>query len=219
MPIDTNGPVVPIEEIPSGPHTITGVATSIAAFIGWAPRGPTNQAQLVTSWSDYSAQFGGLDARSLLGYAVSHFFLNGGEQAYIVRVVWTDAQGASVTLGTSPSTLTLTAKNSGDWANHYWIGIKRSAADADRFRLQLISAPPGAMSFPVVESFENLSMVTPDPQGRHVADVINNESNIIIAAVGVGATTPPPDTPATTASAPVSSTMLGATVADARGRC
>ena len=188
-------PSFPSRRFRAGVHTITGVETSIAAFIGWAPQGPTNQARLVTSWSDYGAEFGGLDARSLLGYAVAHFFLNGGQQAYIVRLVWTDAEAASVTLGTSPSTLTLTAKNPGDWANQYAIGIKKSAADADRFRLQVILAPPGAMSFPVVESFEGMSMVSPDPQGRYVADVINSESNIITAAVGAGATTPPLDTP------------------------
>jgi phage tail sheath protein FI len=74
-------PGVYIEEISSGVHTITGVATSIAAFIGWAPQGPTNKAVLVQSWSDFASQFGGLDARSYLGYAVNQFFANGGQQA------------------------------------------------------------------------------------------------------------------------------------------
>ena len=79
MPVTTSYPGVYIEELPSSIRTIAGVATSIAAFIGWAPRGPTAQAQRVLSWSDFSAQFGGLDSRSLLGYAVSHFFMNGGQ--------------------------------------------------------------------------------------------------------------------------------------------
>ncbi|QGZ59470.1 Ig-like domain-containing protein [Paraburkholderia acidiphila] len=81
-------PGVYIEEIPSGVHTITGVATSIAAFVGWAPQGPVNAATLVQSWAGYAAVFGGLDARSQLGYCVSQFFLNGGTQCYIVRLVW-----------------------------------------------------------------------------------------------------------------------------------
>ena len=79
-------PGVYIQEIPSGVHTITGVATSIAAFVGWAAQGPTNQATLVQSWSDFANQFGGLDSRSYLGYAVNQFFANGGQQAYIVRL-------------------------------------------------------------------------------------------------------------------------------------
>ena len=81
-------PGVYIEELSSGVHSITGVATSIAAFLGWAPQGPITRAVLVESWADYEAVFGGLDARSLLGYAVNQFFANGGQQAYIVRLVW-----------------------------------------------------------------------------------------------------------------------------------
>jgi len=93
-------PGVYIEELSSGVHTITGVATSIAAFVGWAPMGPVDEAMLVESWADYQALFGGLDSRSLLGYAVSQFFANGGQQAYIVRLVW--QQGLAAAPGTYP---------------------------------------------------------------------------------------------------------------------
>ena len=67
MPVTPTYPGVYIQELPSGVRTITGVATSIAAFIGWAPQGPTDQAQLVLSFADYSRRFGGLDTRSYLG--------------------------------------------------------------------------------------------------------------------------------------------------------
>src|SRR5258708_23733952 len=84
-------PGVYIEEISSGVHPITGVATSIAAFVGWANTGPTDHAVLVQSWSDFENQFGGLTNSSgtpnYLGYAVNQFFGNGGSQAYIVRLV------------------------------------------------------------------------------------------------------------------------------------
>ena len=73
---------------PSGVHSITGVATSIAAFIGWAPQGPVDEAVLVESWPDYEALFGGLNSNSLLGYSVNQFFANGGQEANIVRLVW-----------------------------------------------------------------------------------------------------------------------------------
>ena len=39
MPVNVSYPGVYIEEIPSGVHTITGVATSIAAFIDAFARG------------------------------------------------------------------------------------------------------------------------------------------------------------------------------------
>ena len=55
--------------------------------MGWAPQGPTDGAVLVQSWSDYARQFGGLVSGALLGYAVNHFFDNGGSQAHIVRLV------------------------------------------------------------------------------------------------------------------------------------
>ena len=43
MPATLTYPGVYIEEIPSGVRTITGVATSITAFIGRALRGPVRQ--------------------------------------------------------------------------------------------------------------------------------------------------------------------------------
>src|SRR4051812_37160730 len=88
MPATYTYPGVYIEEISSGVHTITGVATSIAALVGWAPQGPVDQATLVQSWPEFQTLFGGLDSRSYLGYAVNQFFANGGRQAYIVRIVW-----------------------------------------------------------------------------------------------------------------------------------
>ncbi|MGH8761993.1 MAG: phage tail sheath family protein, partial [Nitrosospira sp.] len=64
MPVAVSYPGVYIEEIPSGVRTITGVATSIAAFVGWAPKGPTDRAELVLNWSDFERKFGGLSSLS-----------------------------------------------------------------------------------------------------------------------------------------------------------
>jgi phage tail sheath protein FI len=89
-------PGVYIEELSNGQHTITGVATSIGAFVGWAPQGPVTEATLIESWSDYVAQFGGLDVRSWLGYAVNQFFANGGSQCYIIRLVWAEGMEGGV---------------------------------------------------------------------------------------------------------------------------
>jgi Bacteriophage tail sheath protein len=204
MPVTPTYPGVYIEELPSGVHTITGVATSIAAFIGWAPKGPTTQAQLVLSWSDFNTQFGGLDSRSPLGYAVNQFFANGGTQAYIVRLVSSDAlPAASVTVGTSPNSIVFNAQNPGAWANAYWIAIKNqldpvTSKPTGRFRVQVVYAPATATSHTVVESFENVGMISPDPQGRWVVDVINNGSGIISidpkTGIPSGATAPPADT-------------------------
>ena len=97
MPATVSYPGVYIQELPSGVHTITGVATSIAAFAGWTNQGPTTP-QMVLSWADYARTFGGLIANAPLGYAVSHFFANGGNQAYIIRLADSTAAAASLTL-------------------------------------------------------------------------------------------------------------------------
>jgi phage tail sheath protein FI len=90
MPSALTYPGVYVEEIPSGVRTITGVATSISAFIGRARRGPTNEAVTINSFGDFETIFGGLWESSSLGFAVRDFFLNGGSQAIIVRLYHAD---------------------------------------------------------------------------------------------------------------------------------
>jgi uncharacterized protein len=87
MPITPTYPGVYIEEIPSGVRTITGVATSITAFIGRARRGATNNPVVINSFGDFERTFGGLQEGYLMSYAVRDFYLNGGSQALIVRLV------------------------------------------------------------------------------------------------------------------------------------
>ncbi len=211
MPVAVSYPGVYVEEIPSGVRTITGVATSIATFVGWAARGPVKYAGLVQSWADFERLYGGFDARSpYLGYAVSQFFINGGQQAYIVRLAYTGPGSATLTPAASATLvlggLTFTAgtagpdgnpanaTNPGVWAQNYGIAIKNQSGGTNRFRVQVVYAPPGAPSEVVVESYENLSITTPDPQGRYVADVINKQSSFVTVAVAGGTTTPPTDT-------------------------
>lgn len=86
MPVHVSYPGVYVEEIPSGVRTITGVATSITAFIGRALRGPVNEATVINSYADYERIFGGLWIHSSLSFAVRDFYLNGGSQAVIVRL-------------------------------------------------------------------------------------------------------------------------------------
>jgi phage tail sheath protein FI len=71
-----------------GPPAIAPAPTSIALFIGWAPSGPTDKAVRIASFSDYEAAFGNLDDPcSLLGYALGHFFDNGGTDGFVLRIV------------------------------------------------------------------------------------------------------------------------------------
>ncbi len=85
MPVQTTYPGVYVEEIPSGVRTITGVSTSIAAFIGRAKKGPPDSITIL-NYGDYERNFGGLWELSPMSFAVRDFFLNGGSEAVIVRV-------------------------------------------------------------------------------------------------------------------------------------
>src|SRR5215831_10583618 len=96
MPINPTYPGVYVEEIPSGVHTITGVATSIAAFIDTFERGPLDYAVHLLSMSDFERFMGGLDTTSEASYAIQQFFQNGGTEAYAVRVAYPTAQASAI---------------------------------------------------------------------------------------------------------------------------
>ena len=53
MTPDPNHPGIRIEEVPAGGRSIPGVPTSVAAFIGTAPRGPWLKAVRVTSIAEF----------------------------------------------------------------------------------------------------------------------------------------------------------------------
>jgi hypothetical protein len=166
-------PGVYIEELPNGVHPITGIATSIAAFVGWANQGPTDEATLIESWSDFQTQFGGLNSSSYLGYAVNEFFANGGQQAYIV---WTDclpASSGAVTIGG----LTVWSRNPGAWGNSLLVSVNLQAGSSGRFSIEVQQAGTNGGQPQTLETFVNLSFAPTDPQ--YVVTVIGNDSGCI----------------------------------------
>lgn len=86
MPVQTSYPGVYVQEVPSGVRTITGVSTSVTAFVGPTKRGPINRAVKIFSYTEFERQFGGISSTSELSYSVKQFFLNGGSVAIIVRL-------------------------------------------------------------------------------------------------------------------------------------
>ena len=86
MPVTPTYPGVYIEEVSSGVHPITGVATSITAFVGFAAAGPVNDADDGAELHRVHPRLRrALGAKSTMSYAVQQFFHNGGSQALIVR--------------------------------------------------------------------------------------------------------------------------------------
>ena len=178
MPAALTYPGVYVEELPSGVHTITGVATSITAFIGWAPQGPVDRAVLVESWPQFQTEFGGWYPGSLLGYAVNAFFANGGSQAYIIRLAWSGTTNPAVTAhvdnvgGTGG--MTLYASSPGDWGNSLKVQlVPQTGSSGARFSLQVTDASSGR----VLESFVNLSVSSADQ--RYAVTVIDNDSQYV----------------------------------------
>src|SRR6516162_4584719 len=98
MPATLTYPGVYIEEISSGVHTITGVATSITAFVGYTARGLDHRATQIFSFADYERAFGELSRESEVSFAVQQFYQNGGSTAFVVRVPREGADRAAVTL-------------------------------------------------------------------------------------------------------------------------
>jgi len=192
MPVQVSYPGVYIEEVPSGVRTITGVSTSIAAFVGFFPKGPMNKAEAIFNMGDFERIFGGLDKRSDSGYAISQFFLNGGQRAYVVRVASGDddnaPQQASVAVKSHPAAgsapkkvLTIKARNEGVWGNHLRAEITHNVEPAETFNLIVhqFDGMGGTARLLTSEAYRNLSVAK--EESRYFVDVVNEESNLIEA--------------------------------------
>jgi len=178
-------PGVYIQELPSAVHPITGVATSIGAFVGYTARGIDNRAEQIFSFADYERLFGGLASDSELSYAVQQFFTNGGTQAYVVRVPRSGAKGAQVVF----NSLTFTALSSGTWADGQLLldvdynGVDQ-VTDPTAFNLTVTSLMDST-----VESFPNLSLN--NSFNNYITNVVNDPDNgSKLVSVQVGSPAP-----------------------------
>ena len=181
MPTAPTYPGVYIEEVPSGVRTITGVATSITAFIGFAQRGPVNEPTRVQSFAEFARIFGGLSDLSTMSYAVQHYFLNGGRDAVIVRAARLTGDSANrakkstLTVGAGANELKLEAANEGTWGDKLRVRVDhdtRDPADATLYNLSVRDANTGE-----IEVFRNLSATPANP--RFVTRVLEQTSKLV----------------------------------------
>jgi phage tail sheath protein FI len=193
MPVFTSYPGVYVEEVPSGVRTITGVATSITAFVGRTPRGPLAPTD-ITSFADYERAFGGLAASFPLSYAVRDFYQNGGSRAIIVRLF--EGDPAAATAGLTLGNVTLAAASPGAWGNRLRGEVKVVNDPQAKAALGVLpedalynltvrdSAPGGA-----VEQIMNLvapKAGNPEP-ARRIDKVLANESSLVRWQGDIGA--------------------------------
>ena len=194
MPMTLSFPGVYIEEIPSGVRTITGVPTSITAFVGRAARGPVNNPVPIFSFGDYERTFGGLWAESSMSYAVRDFFLNGGSQAVIVRLFKPDPADKNVSAANPNGAatlpvggLTLIAASPGGWGQNLRASISVPPADARSvetrailgigagdalFTLTVTDTSPGGSR----ETFTNLTLVD---SPHRIDRVLKSDSTLV----------------------------------------
>ncbi|MFD5031034.1 phage tail sheath family protein [Streptomyces sp. NPDC058220] len=93
-------PGVYVEEVQSGSRPIEGVGTSVAAFVGFAQRGPFNEPTLITNWTQFTSRFGEFVEGTYLASSVYGFFANGGGTCYVVRIGGHRGGGGDETAGT-----------------------------------------------------------------------------------------------------------------------
>jgi hypothetical protein len=188
MPVNPTYPGVYIEEIPSGVRTLSGVATSVTAFIGRALRGPVNEPVLISSYAEFERTFGGLSIDSDMSYAVSDFFLNGGGQALIVRVfrktapaVANDGQASAMLPAGTGAGPTLLAAYPGAWGNNVVAFIDYDTSDdqtveekAAAFNLTLVDRGTGNE-----EKFRNVVVgIAWKRHPRYLPGVLENRSSL-----------------------------------------
>jgi phage tail sheath protein FI len=204
MPGQYTYPGVYVEEVPSGVRTITGVATSITAFVGRARMGPLNEPVRIQSFGDFERIFGGLWGESPMTYAVQQFFANGGGDALVVRLVnKKDAKFSEINLpmeggqeaATSsadnpiegaPNAATavcrfaiLQAKSPGTWSHHLRVIVDHATREEDPklFNLTIRRIDPITGLPQAEESFLNLSTNVSSP--RHAVSVLKQESQYL----------------------------------------
>ena len=114
MPVNPTYPGVYVQEEASGARAVAGVATSIAAFVGMAERGPMDTATRIFNFADFERSFGDT-TEGELATQVRNFYLNGGGQAYVMRIA-RNAFQANVSIrdeAGTPGALVVTARDHG----------------------------------------------------------------------------------------------------------
>jgi Bacteriophage tail sheath protein len=178
MTVQVTYPGVYIDEIPSGVHTITGVATSITAFVGAATEGPTDTPITVNNFGEYSSNFGGASLSSPMSFAVSDFFRNGGSQAIIVRVAGSGSGTAEFDIGTTTGKASFLALGPGKWANQLKVTADSTGAPSGAFNLTVTYTDPTSNNVTQTEKFFNLTLGASD--ARYYATIVDTTSQLII---------------------------------------
>jgi len=199
--VQVSFPGVYIQEKSSGVRTITGVATSIAAFIDTFPRGVVNEAIQCLSFADFEREFGGISSLSVASYGVKQFFQNGGNEAWIVRVANDGTAAGSVAAVAASQVITDTAGgagsdmfraqagrrirgeaalNPGEWGNNVLIDVDYDTTDPETlFNLAIteVRNDNGRLTVVRTETYRNLTMQA--SVSNNALSVVNEASRLV----------------------------------------
>lgn len=197
-------PGVYIQEKSSGVRTITGVATSIAAFVDWFPRGLLNEAVQCLSFADFEREFGGIHTHSPASYGIKQFFQNGGNECWVVRVA--NADNTAVTPNTTAaaeSRLTITdlpggggtnlfdvfagrrirgesATNPGLWGDNIYLDVDYETSDPETLFNLTVSEIVTQNGRRIVRSTETFRNLTLNPGAVNYAiEAVNAGSRLV----------------------------------------
>ncbi|MBW3591354.1 MAG: phage tail protein [Actinobacteria bacterium] len=193
MPVTPTYPGVYIEEVPSGVRTIVGVSTSATAFLGYFHRGPLNTPLRCFNLGDFEREFGGLHSEDEAGYAIQQFFLNGGSEAWVVRVAGGDPAASEVTLQDEAGSPTLrvfagrrfrgnSVPDPGTWGDALRIEVDYDTvdpSDAELFNMVVseVAVRDGRRTVLRSESYVNVSIDPDSPS--YVVEKVNEDSKLI----------------------------------------
>ncbi len=209
MPVQVSYPGIYINEVQSSNPVVVGVSTSNTAFVDFFPCGPvgpgnTQVAYQINSWSQFQSVYGGLDTRSEASYGIFQYFNNGGQVAWVVRVVSSDAAAATWTASTNapstaPVSLVFSAASPGAWGNNIQVAITSPIPPVgnlkptpDRFNLTVQEVVNGSVVD--TETYLNLTLSPTDP--NNALAVVNAESSLVQLSLPPGVTVSPTSVPA-----------------------
>jgi phage tail sheath protein FI len=183
MPVQVRYPGVYVQEVPSGVRAITGVSTSVAAFIGMTTRGRMDVPTRVLSFGDYERAFGNDTVISEMTDQVRQFFQNGGREAFITRIASGHAS-ATVNIenaGSDAVVMTLTAKEAGVDGNMICAEVDYATPSPEStFNMRIFRHVVNAFGELEVQAEENLQNLSMAPsQGRFVESVVNQQSRLV----------------------------------------
>jgi uncharacterized protein len=192
------------------PAPLPGGVTANAAGAVVAPlaQGP-EAVTLVSSWYEFTKNFGGYNASYPATFQVGSFFANGGRELYVKRLLADDADSATVNLLTSGSLVvaTVTSKNAGADGNNLRVVVTAGSV-ASTYTLTLYKESGVANDINddiLLERYDNV--VFDDPTSSDFAETVINlvSPNITISssAAGVPVSTTYPLTGGSNGTSPV----------------